>query len=98
MDITLERIIEELKIQNKKQIDLTNFLGLTHNNFRNWENGRNTSYLKYLHAIANYPATPAIDESPHFCGLFALLSRLRVFLYFIKLEIFSKFLNKTSHF
>lgn len=54
MDITLERIIEELKIQNKKQIDLTNFLGLTHNNFGNWKNGRNTSYLKYLHAIASY--------------------------------------------
>jgi transcriptional regulator with XRE-family HTH domain len=54
MDITLKRIIEELKIQKKKQIDLTNFLGLTHNNFGNWKNGRNTSYLKYIHAIASY--------------------------------------------
>ncbi len=54
MDITLERIIKELKLQNKKQIDLTNFLGVTHNNFGNWKTGRNTSYLKYIHAIAQY--------------------------------------------
>lgn len=54
MDITLERIIQELKNQNKRQMDLTDFLGLTHNIFGNWKAGRNTSYKKYIHAIANY--------------------------------------------
>ena len=54
MDITLERIIQELKEQNKKQRDLTDHLGLTHNIFGNWKAGRNSSYKKYIHAIAQY--------------------------------------------
>jgi transcriptional regulator with XRE-family HTH domain len=54
MDITLQRIIEELKSKNLRQIDLTNFLGTTHNTFGNWKSGLNKSYLKYLHAIASY--------------------------------------------
>ena len=54
MNITLERIIQELKEQNKKQRDLTDHLGLTHNIFGNWKAGRNSSYKKYIHAIAQY--------------------------------------------
>ena len=54
MDITLERIIKELKIQNKLQQDLTNYLGINYSSFGNWKAGRNKSYLKYLHAIADF--------------------------------------------
>ena len=54
MDDCLERIIHELKIQDKKQYELTNCLGLTHNAFSNWKTGRNQSYRKYLHAIADF--------------------------------------------
>jgi transcriptional regulator with XRE-family HTH domain len=54
MEPILERIIQELKAQGKLQKDLTDFLGLTHNIFGNWKSGRNTSYKKYIHAIAEY--------------------------------------------
>ena len=54
MDITLERIIQELKNQNKRQMDLTNFLGINYNSFGNWKNGLNSSYKKYIHAIASF--------------------------------------------
>ena len=54
MDITLERIIKELKAQNKLQQDLTNYLGINYSSFGNWKAGRNQSYLKYLHAIAEF--------------------------------------------
>lgn len=54
MDITLERIIEELKIQKKKKIDLTNFLGVVSSAFGNWVSGRNKSYTRYLHGIAQF--------------------------------------------
>lgn len=54
MDITLERIIQEVKAQQKKQSDLTDFLGISDSTFGNWKSGLNTSYLKYLHAIASY--------------------------------------------
>lgn len=54
MDITLERIIKELKAQNKLQQDLTNNLGINYSSFGNWKAGRNKSYLKYLHAIADF--------------------------------------------
>jgi transcriptional regulator with XRE-family HTH domain len=54
MDITLERIIKELKNQNKLQQDLTNYLGINYSSFGNWKAGRNKSYLKYLHAIADF--------------------------------------------
>ncbi len=54
MDITLERIIEELKLQNKRKIDLTNHLNMVSSAFGNWVSGRNTSYKKYLHAIADF--------------------------------------------
>lgn len=54
MNITLERIISELKSQGKKQYELTDFLNLNHNSFGNWKSGLNSSYKKYLHAIADY--------------------------------------------
>ena len=54
MDIALERIVNELKLQNKKKIDLTESLGIVNSAFGNWLSGRNTSYKKYLHAIASF--------------------------------------------
>ena len=54
MDITLERIVLEMKEQRKKQFELTNYLGISHNSFGNWKAGLNKSYLKYLHAIADF--------------------------------------------
>lgn len=54
MDITLERIIQELKHKKRTQTDLTNFLGVSDSSFGNWKKGLNASYLKYVHAIADY--------------------------------------------
>lgn len=55
MDITLKRIIEELKLKKIKKTDLTNYLGFSSSAvFGHWISGRNTSYLKYVHAIASY--------------------------------------------
>lgn len=54
MDITLTRIIEELKVQQKRKIDLTDHLGMVSSAFGNWVSGRNSSYKKYIHAIAEY--------------------------------------------
>jgi DNA-directed RNA polymerase specialized sigma subunit len=55
MDITLKRIVEELKLKKIKKTDLTNYLGFSSSAvFGHWISGRNTSYLKYVHAIANY--------------------------------------------
>ncbi len=53
MDI-LTNIMRLLKEQNKKQIDLTNYLGVTKNIFTDWKAGRNTSYRKYLPQIAEF--------------------------------------------
>ena len=54
MAIMLERIVEELKLQNKKKIDLTEYLGIVNSTFGNWISGRNTSYKKYIYAIADF--------------------------------------------
>ena len=54
MDIVLERIIKELKRQEKKKIDLTNYLGLVSSAFGNWVSGRNKSYTRYIHGIADF--------------------------------------------
>lgn len=55
MDVTLERIIEELKFKKIKKTDFTKDLGFSSSAvFGHWISGRNTSYLKYLHAIASY--------------------------------------------
>ena len=50
----LNKIIELLKTQNKKQKDLTDYLGLTKNTFTNWKAGNNQSYKKYLPQIAEF--------------------------------------------
>lgn len=54
MDIILENIIKELEAQNKKQYELTDFLNINYSSFGNWKKGRNQSYKKYLHAIAEF--------------------------------------------
>lgn len=54
MEITLVRIIDELKAQGKRQSDLTEYLGVSDSCFGNWKKGLNQSYLKYLHAIADF--------------------------------------------
>lgn len=51
---TLEKIIEILKAQGKKQKDLTDYLGLTKNTFTNWKAGHSESYKKLLPQIADF--------------------------------------------
>ena len=51
---TLEMIIKLLKQQNKKQKDLTDYLGLTKNTFTNWKGGTSESYKKHLPQIAEF--------------------------------------------
>lgn len=50
----LNRILTLLKENKKKQIDLTNYLGISKNSFTNWKGGDNTSYKKYLPEIAEF--------------------------------------------
>jgi transcriptional regulator with XRE-family HTH domain len=54
MDAILERILNELKKQGKRQYELTDYLNLNHNSFGNWKSGLNKSYLKYLYQIAEF--------------------------------------------
>lgn len=54
MDITLERILELISLKNLSQKDVTDFLGISANSFTNWKSERNTSYKKYVYAIAEY--------------------------------------------
>lgn len=54
MDITLERILKLLKSSGKRQKELTDFLGISANSFTNWKLGLNTSYKKYVYAIAEF--------------------------------------------
>ena len=54
MNIVLQRIIQELKEQNLKQKDLTDHLNISENCFGSWKRDANQSYLKYLHAIADF--------------------------------------------
>lgn len=54
MDIVLQRISEELRAKKIKQYELTDYLKINRNSFGNWKSGLNKSYLKYLHAIANF--------------------------------------------
>ena len=82
----LHRIIQELSVQNRKQYELTEFLGLSEKNFGSWKAGLSSSYLKRLHAIAQflnvsveYLRGETNDKSPQKCGLFALLSHLWAF-------------------
>ena len=50
----LNNIISELKRQNKKQKELTDYLDITKNVFTDWKGGRNKSYMKYLPQIAEF--------------------------------------------
>lgn len=50
----LERIVELLQKQGKKQKDLTDFLGIDKNVFTGWNNGRLKSYMRYLPQIAEF--------------------------------------------
>ena len=50
----LTEILAILKEKNKKQIELTNYLGLSKNVFTEWKARRNDSYKKYLPEIAEF--------------------------------------------
>ena len=54
MDITINRIVSELKEQKKKQTDLAEFIGVTGNVITDWKSGRIKSYTKYIHGIAEF--------------------------------------------
>lgn len=51
---TIDKICVLIKSQGKKQIDLTNYLGVSKNVFTDWKAGRNNSYQKYLPQIAEF--------------------------------------------
>ena len=50
----LHKIIQLLKENNKKQMDLTDYLGISKNAFTNWKIGDNSSYMKHLPKIAEF--------------------------------------------
>lgn len=50
----ITNILTLLKEQNKKQIDLTNYLGISKNVFSEWKANRAKSYKKYLPQIAEF--------------------------------------------
>lgn len=54
MDITIKRIVEEMKAQKLRNIDLANFIGVTPNVVTDWKSGRIKSYVKYIYAIAEF--------------------------------------------
>lgn len=54
VDLILQRIIDEMKLKNIKQYELTDYLDINRNSFGNWKAGLNKSYLKYKHAIADF--------------------------------------------
>lgn len=50
----LNRIIQLLKENNMKQVELTDYLRISRNAFTNWKIGDNSSYMKYLPQIAEF--------------------------------------------
>lgn len=54
MDITIERIVSELRAQKKSQLELAQHLGVTQNVVTDWKSGRIKSYTKYIHGIAGF--------------------------------------------
>ena len=50
----IERISKLLQEQNKKQKDLTDYLGITPNAFTDWKSGRIKSWQKHLPKIADF--------------------------------------------
>lgn len=55
---TLDKICALLKDKGIKQKELTDYLGVTRNNFSNWKSGSNSSYMKYLPQIAEFLGVP----------------------------------------
>ena len=51
---TLDNIIHLLKLNGRKQKELTDYLSISHNVFTEWKAGRATSYMKYLPKIAEF--------------------------------------------
>ena len=51
---TFDKIDMLLKQQKKKQIQLTNYLGLNKNAYSDWKIGRTSSYTKHLSQIAEF--------------------------------------------
>ena len=54
MDLTIQRILEEMQIQNKQQTELGEYLNVTPNIITDWKSGRLKSYRKYLHGISDF--------------------------------------------
>ena len=54
MDLTMQRILEEMQLQNKQQTELGEHLNVTPNIITDWKSGRLKSYKKYLHGIADF--------------------------------------------
>lgn len=54
MDLTMQRILEEMQLQNKQQTELGEHLNVTPNIITDWKSGRLKSYKKYLHGIAEF--------------------------------------------
>lgn len=50
----LDRIIQLLKENNKRQVELTDYLGISKNAVTNWKIGDNASYMKHLPKIAEF--------------------------------------------
>jgi transcriptional regulator with XRE-family HTH domain len=51
---TLDKIKKLLSEQNKKQKDLTDYLGISKNAFTNWNLGLSQSYVKHISKIAEF--------------------------------------------
>ncbi len=67
----LHRIIQLLKANNKRQIELTDYLGISKNAFTNWKIGDNSSYMKYLPQIAEFfdvSVDCLLGKDPHPAG------------------------------
>lgn len=50
----LDKISCLLKEKKKKQKELTDYIGISKNNFTDWKSGRSNSYMKYLPQIAEF--------------------------------------------
>lgn len=51
---TVEIILELLKSQNKKQKELTQFLGISETSVADWKRGKTESYKKHISKIAEF--------------------------------------------
>lgn len=54
MEEMLNRILNLLKLQNKQQKDLAEFLGVSSKTVSSWVIGQNKAYKKYLYQIAAF--------------------------------------------